>query len=55
MLSLVLVGLTQLEWQISYSNGLFLSTRAETRACVPVVYDTRLCCTVVCPLGYPTN
>ncbi|KHG18577.1 Glycogen synthase [Gossypium arboreum] len=38
-------------WQIGFSNGLFLSTRVETRACVSTVCNTQSCYMVVCPLG----
>ncbi|KHG24089.1 Octopamine receptor 1 [Gossypium arboreum] len=47
-------GLTQLGWQVGYSNGLFLSTRVGTWACVSNVCNTRPCCTTLCPLEYPT-
>ncbi|KHG27080.1 3-methyladenine dna glycosylase [Gossypium arboreum] len=50
----MLVGMVHNGWQFGFANSLFLSTRAETGACVSVVYDTRLCYTVVCALGYPT-
>ncbi|KHG27751.1 Thyrotropin receptor [Gossypium arboreum] len=40
-------------WQISFVNGLFLSTRAKTRACVSAVCDTRSYFMAVCPQGCP--
>ncbi|KHG07942.1 hypothetical protein F383_35311 [Gossypium arboreum] len=36
-------------WQIGLANDLFLSTRAQTRACVSAMCDTRSCYTAVCP------
>ncbi|KHG23115.1 hypothetical protein F383_30032 [Gossypium arboreum] len=37
-------------WQNGFANSLFLSTLAETWACVSAVCDTRSCYTAMCPL-----
>ncbi|KHG10230.1 hypothetical protein F383_11880 [Gossypium arboreum] len=50
----MLVGMIQIRWKFGFANSLFLFIRTETRACVLAVCDTRLCYTIVCPLGYRT-
>ncbi|KHG14773.1 hypothetical protein F383_18652 [Gossypium arboreum] len=42
-------------WQIGFANGLFLSTRAETRACVSAVCNTESCYMAVCLLRRPST